>query len=83
MKMATRKTPGKRPRKSANNGASEGAVEQSKLETSALHDTNGHIAFEEIQRRAYEIYLGRGCSDGHDLADWFAAEHELSIPSNR
>ena len=33
---------------------------------------------EEIERRAYELYLERGCEDGHDLADWFAAEKELT-----
>ena len=32
---------------------------------------------EEIQRRAYEIYLSRGASDGHDLEDWLQAERDL------
>jgi hypothetical protein len=82
MKMATRKTPGKRIRKPANNGASAITLEQPSLESSTLLETNGQIAFEEIQRRAYELYLRRGCCDGHDLADWFAAEHELSPPSS-
>jgi hypothetical protein len=80
--MATRKTPGKRARKPASNGASGTTLEQPKPEPSGLRETNGQIAFEEIRRRAYELYLGRGCSDGHDLADWFAAEHEFLIPSS-
>jgi|HubBroStandDraft_1064217.scaffolds.fasta_scaffold337568_1 hypothetical protein len=33
---------------------------------------------EQIEKRAYELYLARGCEDGHALEDWFAAELELS-----
>jgi hypothetical protein len=32
---------------------------------------------EDIRRRAYEIYLGRGEQPGHDLDDWLKAEREL------
>ncbi|MGB6198389.1 MAG: DUF2934 domain-containing protein [Candidatus Acidiferrales bacterium] len=32
---------------------------------------------EQIQERAYEIYLERGRQDGDDRADWLAAEREL------
>lgn len=32
---------------------------------------------EQIQVRAYEIFLGRGAEHGHDLEDWTAAEKEL------
>jgi hypothetical protein len=32
---------------------------------------------EEIRRRAYEIHLSRGGSDGHDIGDWLQAEREL------
>jgi len=32
---------------------------------------------EEIQKRAYEIFLLRGCQQGHDLQDWLQAEKEL------
>ncbi len=32
----------------------------------------------EIARRAYEIFLGRGGNDGHDLEDWLQAEAELT-----
>ena len=34
-------------------------------------------AFEQIQLRAYEIYIQRGRQDGLDLDDWFQAEKEL------
>ena len=33
---------------------------------------------EQIELRAYELYLERGCEDGRDLADWLAAERELT-----
>jgi hypothetical protein len=33
---------------------------------------------EQIERRAYELYLDRGAEDGNDLADWLAAERELT-----
>jgi hypothetical protein len=32
----------------------------------------------EIERRAYEIFLERGSTHGHDLDDWLQAEHELN-----
>ena len=33
---------------------------------------------EEIELRAYEIYLKRGDKEGNALDDWFAAEKELA-----
>jgi hypothetical protein len=32
---------------------------------------------EQIEARAYELYLERGGEDGHALEDWFTAEREL------
>ena len=32
---------------------------------------------EQIERRAYELYLQSGCIDGRDLENWHAAEEEL------
>ncbi len=32
---------------------------------------------EEIERRAYEIYLERGGFHGQDLEDWLQAEREV------
>jgi hypothetical protein len=37
----------------------------------------GTVAELQIRELAYEIFLSRGCSDGHDLDDWYAAEREL------
>jgi hypothetical protein len=33
---------------------------------------------ERIEQRAYELYLERGGEAGGDLADWLAAERELT-----
>ena len=35
------------------------------------------VTEEDIARRAYEIYLERGCLAGHELEDWAQAEKEL------
>ena len=32
---------------------------------------------EEIRRRAYEIHLSQGATDGRDLDDWLRAERDL------
>ena len=32
---------------------------------------------EEIQTRAFEIYLSEGCKEGNDLEYWLRAEQEL------
>ena len=31
---------------------------------------------EQIEKRAYGLYLERGSEDGHALEDWLAAERE-------
>lgn len=33
---------------------------------------------EQIEKRAYELYVERGGEDGHDLDNWLAAERELT-----
>ncbi|MEP6932421.1 MAG: DUF2934 domain-containing protein [Nitrospirota bacterium] len=30
-----------------------------------------------IAKRAHELYVDRGCRDGHALDDWFEAEREV------
>ena len=32
---------------------------------------------EQIETRAHEIYLARGCEPGHELDDWLQAEREI------
>jgi len=39
-----------------------------------------HSICEEISRRAYEIFEGRGQLFGRDVEDWFQAERELLHP---
>jgi hypothetical protein len=31
----------------------------------------------DIARRAYDLYLARGCEHGHDVDDWLKAERDL------
>lgn len=38
---------------------------------------NEEIPKEEIETRAYELYLECGCDGGHDLEHWLAAEAQL------
>ena len=38
---------------------------------------------EEIELRAYEIYLKRGGKEGNALDDWLAAEKELSATTQK
>ena len=33
---------------------------------------------ERVAVRAYELYVARGCGEGHDLDDWLSAERELN-----
>ena len=35
---------------------------------------------EAIAHRAYELFEGEGCRDGHDLEDWYRAESQLLQP---
>ena len=34
-----------------------------------------------VQRRAYELFAGRGFADGRDLEDWITAEREVCWPA--
>jgi hypothetical protein len=36
-----------------------------------------HVGDVEVARRAYELFLTRGCQHGHDVEDWLQAEREL------
>lgn len=35
------------------------------------------VSHTDIARRAYELFLSRGCTHGRDLDDWLQAETEL------
>ena len=36
-----------------------------------------HIPDSDTARRAYDLYLARGCEHGHDTDDWMQAERGL------
>jgi len=42
-----------------------------------MNNKNEGPTHEEIERRAYQIYLEHGFQPGNGLADWLAAEREL------
>jgi hypothetical protein len=43
---------------------------------SALDGLAIELNYEEVARRAYQLYEARGGDHGHDLQDWFQAERE-------
>jgi hypothetical protein len=47
------------------------------MSTGNSSDSRRQVTREEIERRAYEIYLQRGGGDGTDIEDWLVAEREL------
>ena len=60
----------KRTRDAAVTTAADGPL---KVVTNVAASVTEH----DIARRAYDLYLGRGGEDGHDVEDWFQAEREL------
>ena len=42
-----------------------------------------HVRHEQIELRAYEIYLQRGGADGTEVEDWLVAERELLEEQDR
>ena len=63
-------------RKATKNAASDGRATD---QASAPYEP----AMEEIQVRAYEVYVQRGRIDGFDLEDWLQAEQELKQSCNK
>lgn len=41
---------------------------------------DGPMSHDDIARRAYELYLARGRTDGNAIDDWLQAERELRAP---
>lgn len=35
---------------------------------------NANIYAQKVEKKAYELYVKRGCQDGHDWDDWLEAE---------
>jgi hypothetical protein len=66
---------------STNKKSTKNAVPDNK---GADHDHSHYEpAPEEIQARAYEVYVERGRIDGFHLEDWLQAEEELKRNHNR
>ena len=57
------------------------SVQDSSSETSKAAPRKKKPAFEDlharISGRAYELYVQRGCRDGHAQEDWLDAEREI------
>ena len=52
-------------------------IEKSSLVGSESLSAEARPTREEIELRAYQIYIERGGALGHDVEDWLQAEHEL------
>jgi len=82
--MAVRKTTKPRSgRKQAVETTETAAAVLPNGESKNLSNVNnyGSPTFEQIQRRAYELFVARGGRHGSDLADWLTAEQELGATS--
>lgn len=44
----------------------------------ATTDAAPPVGYEQVARRAYELFLARGGAHGHHLEDWIQAERELA-----
>jgi hypothetical protein len=67
---------GLKTRKAANSKKKDPAPETTGPNSAQV--TRPYPTHEEVQRRAYEIYLSQGRADGRDLDNWLQAERELS-----
>ena len=53
-------------------------TEKPSLARSESLTAEAHPTREEIELRAYQIYIERGGAHGHEVDDWLQAEYELS-----
>lgn len=75
--MATRKTTKSQIKRSTKTGLKEGRKQHpAALDTDCAARPESP-SFEQIQLRAYEIFMARGAREGNDLSDWFEAEQQL------
>jgi hypothetical protein len=54
-----------------------------KMPTAEMRRSVSEGTLDVIAHRAYEIYLSRGCTHGHDIDDWLQAERELQVSRGR
>jgi hypothetical protein len=48
----------------------------------SLPNRSALVTHSDVARRAYDLYLARGCAHGHDVDDWLQAERKLRARSN-
>jgi hypothetical protein len=53
------------------------ALDQKTAAGFVARDPGQPLSYDEVARRAYEIYVARGRGEGSDLEDWLRAEREL------
>ena len=63
--------------KSARRKSADAATTAADRAPKARMDAAASITEHDIARRAYDLYLARGCTPGHQLEDWLQAEREL------
>ena len=74
---------GRRPLRSSSTGrAKEPAPDEASTVEGgpSAEDTTqpASAAPQAVAERAYQLFLSRGCENGHDVEDWLAAERELT-----
>lgn len=76
-----KRAPAARRRTVKTGAASDAAPALAPAETAARRPAAPAVAAtpsdDEVARRAYEIYLQRGATDGSHLEDWYEAERQL------
>jgi hypothetical protein len=72
-----RRTPARRTTRTTAETPVAVASELAMPEQSAVGRPADDLNPEEVRRRAYEIYAGRGCTNGCDVDDWLEAERQL------
>lgn len=63
--------------KSARRKTTDAATTAADRAPKARIEAATNITEHDIARRAYDLYLARGCTPGHQLEDWLQAEREL------
>lgn len=76
-KTAAKKTPAKKAAAPKKSGATEAAVSAAPVSPAHKGHPSASELYEEIRRRAYELYCARGGQHGSHEADWQRAETEV------
>ncbi len=74
--MAT-KTPKSSTVKTKTATSTTTAPKVSRVRKAEATETGGQVMRELIAMRAYERYVARGYTHGHDVEDWLSAEREI------